>query len=78
MALWFYKVTDWLSEIWRQIWDTKGRIIKANLSWSRTRAKFCPLIASLSVTVLQLKMAKLKLEVHKSDFQPKYESYEHR
>jgi len=24
----------------------KGRIIKANLSWSRTRAKFCQFIAS--------------------------------
>jgi len=39
-----------------------------NLSWSRTREKFCHLIASLSVILLQLKLTKLKLEVLKSDF----------
>jgi len=51
--------------------DTLGRIIKVNLSLSRTRAKFCQLIASLSVNQLQIKSTKLKLEVLKSDFQRK-------
>jgi len=54
------------------------RIIQANLSWSRTRVKFCLLIASLSVILLQLKLTKLKLEVRKSDFQRKKERYERR
>jgi len=48
-----------------------GRIIKANLSWSRTRVKFCQLIASLPLIRLQLKLTKFKLEVLKSDFQHK-------
>jgi len=47
-----------------------------NLGWSRTQAKFCQLIASLSVILLQLKLTKLKLEVRKSDFQRKKERYE--
>jgi len=33
--------------------------------------KFCLLIVSLSVILLQLKLTKVKLEVLKSDFQPK-------
>jgi len=33
---------------------TEGRIIKANLSWNRTRVKFCQLTASLCVILLQL------------------------
>jgi len=45
--------------------------MKANLSWSRTRAKFCQLIASLSVILLQFKLTKLTLEFLKSDFQRK-------
>jgi len=55
-----------------------GRIIKANLSGSQTRAKFCQLIASLSAILLQLKLMKLKLEVLKFEFQRKKENYEHR
>jgi len=39
------------------------------LSLSRIRVKFCQLIASLSVILLQLKLKKLNLEVLKSDFQ---------
>jgi len=35
-----------------------SHIIKAKLSWSRTRAKFCQSIASLSVILLQLKLDK--------------------
>jgi len=46
-------------------------IMEANLSRSRTRAKFCRLIASLSEILLQLKLTKLKLEVIKSDFNTK-------
>jgi len=38
-----------------------GRILKANLSWSPTRAKFCQLIASLSIVLPQLNLTKLKL-----------------
>jgi len=34
----------------------KGRIIKANSRWSRTRVEFCQLIASLSVILLQFKL----------------------
>jgi len=54
-----------------------GRIIKANLSWSRTRAKFCKLNVGLFVILLQLKTDKLKLEVLESDFQRKKEAHEH-
>jgi len=39
-----------------------SRILKANLSWSPTRAKFCQLIASLSVVLPQINMTKLKLQ----------------
>jgi len=42
---------------------------------SLIRAKFCQLIASLSVILLQLKLTKLKLEILKSDFQRKKERY---
>jgi len=49
----------------------KGHIMKANLSWSRTRAKIYQLISSLSVILLQLKLTKFKLEVFKSNFQGK-------
>jgi len=54
-------------------WRVKrmSRILKANFSWSQTRAKFFQLIASLSVILLQLKLTKLKLEIRKSDFQRK-------
>jgi len=55
-----------------------GRNFKANLSWSRTRAKFGRLTASLFVILLQLKLTKLKLEVLKSDFQRKKDRYEYR
>jgi len=55
-----------------------ARIMKANFSLSRTRAKFCQLIAGLSVILLQLKLTKLKLEVIKSDFQRKKERHDHR
>jgi len=48
--------------------NTKGRILKANLSWSPTRAKFCQLIASLSLILLQRNLTKLELEYLKSDF----------
>jgi len=44
---------------------------QANLSWSRTQAKFCQLILSLFVILLQLKLINLKLEVFQSDFQRK-------
>jgi len=40
--------------------------------------KFCQLIASLSVILLQHKLTKLKLDELKSDFQRKEERYEHR
>jgi len=43
------------------------RILKANLSWSPTWAKFCQLITSLSV-VPQLNLIKLKLEYLKFGF----------
>jgi len=52
-----------------------GSIIKSKLSWSRTRAKYCQLIASLSVILLQLKPTKFNLEVFKSDFQHKRKIY---
>jgi len=53
-------------------------IIKANLSGSRTRAKFYQLISSSSSAILlQLKLVKLKLEFLKFDFQCKNEKYEH-
>jgi len=40
--------------------------------------KFYQLIASLSVILLQRKLARLKLEILKSDFQHKKERCEHR
>jgi len=56
-----------------------GRILKANLGWSRTRAKFCQLIVSLSVILFKLNMTKLKLEFQNSDFKcNKKEKYKHR
>jgi len=51
------------------------RIIKANLSRSRTRAKFCKLICDSAPIP---KLTKLKLVVLKSDFQRQKERYEHR
>jgi len=45
-----------------------SRILKANSSWSPTWAKFCQLIASLSVVVSQLNLTKLKLEYLKFGF----------
>jgi len=70
----------------REVWSSypssaksdTGHIIKSNLSRSRTRAKFCQLIASLSVILLQLKLTKLKLEVLKFDFQHKKGRYKHK
>jgi len=38
----------------------------------------CQFIVSLSVILPQLKLTKLKLEILKSDFQRKKESYEYR
>jgi len=46
----------------------KVRIIIANLSLSRTRTKFCQLIASLSEILFRLKVTKLKLKFLKFDF----------
>jgi len=48
-------------------------IIKANLSWSRSRAKFCQLIASLFVILSQFYLTKLKLEYLKFGFKCKKE-----
>jgi len=47
------------------------RILKVNLKWSLTRAKFCRLSASFSIVLSQLKVTKLKLEYFKSDFKHK-------
>jgi len=57
---------------------TIGPYYKSKPEKSRTRVKFCQLIASLSVILLQLKPTKLKLEILKSGFQRKKEKYEHR
>jgi len=43
--------------------DFNDRILKSNLSWSPTWAKFCQLVASLSVV---LPLTKLKLEYRMS------------
>jgi len=51
--------------------ESNGHILKANLSWSPIRAKFCQLIASLSVVLSQLKLTNLKLEQLKSVFKCK-------
>jgi len=48
--------------------ETNSRIQKANSSWSPTWAKFCQLIASLSVVLPHLKMTILKLEYLKFSF----------
>jgi len=40
--------------------NSNGRILKANLSWSRTRAKFCQLISNLFVVLSQLNLTKLE------------------
>jgi len=42
--------------------ESNGRILKANLSWNPTRAKFFQLIASLSGILPELNLTKLKLE----------------
>jgi len=57
--------------------NTYGRILKANFSWSPTRTKFCLLIESLSVTLPQFKLTKLKLEYLKFIFYCKKERYNH-
>jgi len=44
----------------------------------KSNSKFCELIASLSMILLQIKLTKLKLEVPKFDFQRKKEKYERR
>jgi len=54
----------------KDVWAV-SRIIKANLSLSRTHAKFYQLIANLSVFLVQLKLTKRKLEIRQSDFQSK-------
>jgi len=46
----------------------KSRILKASLSWSPTRAKFCQLIASLSVVLPQLNVKKLEFMYLKFGF----------
>jgi len=48
--------------------NTYSRFLKANLSWSSTRAKFCQLIASLSVVLPQINLTKLNLEYLKFGF----------
>jgi len=50
-----------------------GRILKANLSWSPTQAKFCPLIASIFVVLPQRNLTKLKHEYLKFGFKCKKE-----
>jgi len=50
--------------------------LKANLSWSQTRAKFSQLLVlSKSVALPQLNLTKLKLEYLKSGFKCKKETY---
>jgi len=39
-----------------------SRILKANLSWGSTWAKFCQLISNLFLVLSQLNLTKLKLE----------------
>jgi len=48
-----------------------SRILIANLSWSPTCAKFCLLIATLSVVLPQFNLIKLKLEYLKSGLKRK-------
>jgi len=45
----------------RTILKPLSQILKANLSWSPTWAKFCQLITSLSVVLPQLNQTKFKL-----------------
>jgi len=54
------------------------RILKVNLSWSRTWAKLCQLIASLSVILSRFYVTKLKLEYLKFGFKWKKEWKIHR
>jgi len=58
--------------------NSNSRILKANLSWSPTWAKFYQLISSLSVVLPQLNLTKLKLEYLKFGFQYNNERYKHR
>jgi len=60
---------------------SKGRIIKANLSWNPTRAKFCQLIASLSLILIysslnwqnsNLRSLNLTFSAKKKDINPTY------
>jgi len=47
----------------RNLWsEAYISILKANLSWSPIRTKFCQSNASLSVVLPQLNLTKLKLE----------------
>jgi len=48
--------------------DFDSRFLKANLSWSPTRTKFCQLIASSSDVLPQLNLTNLKLEYLKFSF----------
>jgi len=47
---------------------TSSRVLKENLSWSSTWAKFYQLSASISVVLPQLNLTKLKLEYLKFGF----------
>jgi len=52
---------------------SNGRILKENLSWILTRAKFCQLIESLFVFLHQLLLTKFKLKYLKFDLKCKKE-----
>jgi len=61
MANLCYEISNQQPYIWEE----------SKLEWSRTRAKFCQLIAHFSLILRQLKLTKLKLDILKSDFQRK-------
>jgi len=54
------------------------RILKANLTWNPTWAKFCHLIASLFVVLSYLKPTQLEFEYLKFGFKCKKERYKHK
>jgi len=65
----FFSINGYLSEwSWLRIWTavplhkSKSLIIKANLSWSRTRVKFCQFTASLSVFISFFFAVKVRLK----------------
>jgi len=58
--------------------EINDRFLKANLSLSRTRAKLCRLIASLSVILPKFNLTKFTLEYLKSGFKRKKERFKHR